>query len=197
MNTTQAKYITVYTEANPNPNSLKFVLNTMLVPEGVTFDFPDKQTAHKSTLVTELFDNFDFVQRVFVMNNFITVTKNENVTWQDIASGVKEHIKKYFEEGKVLLVPSVLKEYAAELNNENEPEINKRIKQILDEYIKPAVEGDGGAISFLSFENGIVTVQLQGACSGCPSSSMTLKAGIENLLKRMIPEVQTVVAENM
>lgn len=197
MNTTQTKYVTVYTEANPNPNSLKFVLNTMLVPEGVTFDFPDRQTAHKSTLVTELFDNFDFVQRVFVMNNFITVTKNENVTWQDIASNVKEHIKKYFEEGKVLLVPNVLKEYAEELNNENEPEINKRIKQILDEYIKPAVEGDGGAISFLSFENGIVTVQLQGACSGCPSSSMTLKAGIENLLKRMIPEVQTVVAENM
>ncbi len=197
MNTTQSKYITVYTESNPNPNSLKFVLNTMLVPEGVTFDFPDKQTAHKSVLVAELFDNFDFVQRVFVMNNFITVTKNEEISWHDIASSVKEYIKKYFEEGKMLLIPNVLKEYAAELNDENEPEINKRIKQILDEYIKPAVEGDGGAISFLSFENGLVTVQLQGACSGCPSSSMTLKSGIENLLKSMIPEVQSVVAENM
>ncbi|TAE70992.1 MAG: NifU family protein [Bacteroidetes bacterium] len=197
MSTLHSKYITVYTEANPNPNSLKFVLNTMLVPEGVTFDFPDKQTAHKSTLVTELFDNFDFVQRVFVMNNFITVTKNENVIWHDIAAEVKEYIKKYFEQGKPLLVPNVLKEYAATLNNEDEPEINKRIKQILDEYIKPAVEGDGGAISFLSFENGLVTVQLQGACSGCPSSSMTLKSGIENLLKSMIPEVKSVVAENM
>jgi Fe-S cluster biogenesis protein NfuA len=94
-------------------------------------------------------------------------------------------------------MPTVLKEYASQMNIVDEPTINKQIKQILDEYIKPAVESDGGAITFQSFENGIVTVQLQGACSGCPSSSMTLKAGIENLLKNKIPEVKSVVAENV
>jgi Fe-S cluster biogenesis protein NfuA len=197
MNNTQAKYITIYTEANPNPNSLKFVLNTMLVPEGATFDFPDKETAQKSTLVLELFEKFDFIKRVFVMNNFITVTKSEEISWQDVAAEVKQHIKNYFEEGKLLLMPTVLKEYASQMNIVDEPTINKQIKQILDEYIKPAVESDGGAITFQSFENGIVTVQLQGACSGCPSSSMTLKAGIENLLKNKIPEVKSVVAENV
>jgi Fe-S cluster biogenesis protein NfuA len=195
-NTTSNKYITIYTEANPNPNSLKFVLNTMLLPEGATFDFPDLASTNNCPLAKELFENYSYVKRVFVMNNFVTVTKNEEITWNDIASQIKKHIKEYFEQGTPLFSKEILKQYEQALNDPNEPEINKKIKQILDEYVKPAVESDGGAITFQSFEQGIVTVQLQGSCSGCPSSTLTLKSGIENLLKRMIPEVQSVVAQN-
>lgn len=195
MYSTQNQYISIYTEANPNPNSLKFVLNFMLVPEGTTFDFPDKETAQESPLAQELF-NYGYVKRVFIMSNFITVTKAENEDWHEIAPILKKHIKEYLESGKSLLSPKIMQMYDAELN-QDEPEINRKIKQILDEYVRPAVEGDGGAINFHSFEEGVVKVTLQGACSGCPSSTLTLKAGIENLLKTMLPEVKEVVAEGI
>lgn len=195
MNTSQKKYITVYTESNPNPNSLKFVLNNMLVPEGTTFDFPDLESAKNSPLAVELF-GYDYVKRVFIMSNFITVSKDENSDWHEIAPIIKERIKSYLEEGKPLLTNQIMQEYDNALN-EIEPEIDRKIKSILDEYVRPAVESDGGAIAFHSFEGGIVKVLLQGSCSGCPSSTLTLKAGVENLLKRMIPEVQEVVAEGV
>ncbi|MCU0447636.1 MAG: NifU family protein [Microscillaceae bacterium] len=195
MNPTQERYITIYTEASPNPNSLKFALNFMLLPEGTTFDFPDAAHAAESPLATELF-TYEFVRRVFVMSNFITVTKADEADWHDIAPTLKNHIKAYLEAGKPLLSAKIMETYDAQLN-QDEPEVNRKIKQILDEYVRPAVEGDGGAINFHSFENGVVKVLLQGSCSGCPSSTLTLKAGIENLLKRMIPEVSEVVAEGM
>mgnify|MGYP001795318838 FL=1 len=186
------KVVNIYLEANPNPNSLKFVVNFMLVPEGQSYDFPDKESAENSPLASEL-HNYDYVDRVFYMNNFITVTKTEAVEWVEVRGKLKEHIQTYLESGKEILT----KEIPDELFNESDSETVKKIKGILDEYIKPAVEQDGGAIAFHSYQEGIVKVLLQGSCSGCPSSTVTLKAGIENLLKRMLPEVQAVEAEGI
>lgn len=191
------KYTTIYTESSPNPNSLKYVINYMLVPDGTTFDFPDAEAAKQSPLATELFTKFDFVERVFMMSNFITVTKNDKISWHDVAGDLKEFLQGYLEEQKPLLTQTIKDEYDKELNKD-EPEIDRKIKGILEEYIRPAVESDGGAISFHSYDSGTVKVLLQGSCSGCPSSMVTLKAGIENLLKRMLPEdVQEVVAEGV
>ena len=184
------KNVHIYLESNPNPNSLKFVVNEMLVPEAMSFDFPDAESTGISPLAKDLF-SFPFVDRVFFASNFITVTKKEDVEWLEIQSTLKEHIKKYLEAGKFII--EVNEESPA--SAEEETETIKKIKTILDEYIRPAVEQDGGAITYHSFNEGIVKVRLQGSCSGCPSSMVTLKAGIENLFTRMMPgEVKAVEA---
>lgn len=181
MNT--AKSIHIYLESNPNPNSLKFVVNEMLVPEGITFDFPDRESAEGAPLAQELFD-YPFVDRVFYMNNFVTVTKKGDVEWLEIQDALKHHIQHYLEAGR-----PIVDMYEPESSvNENDSETVKKIKTILDEYIRPAVEQDGGAITYHSYEDGVVRVLLQGSCSGCPSSMVTLKAGIENLFRKMMPE---------
>ena len=192
VNTTQP--VRLYMEANPNPNSLKFVADRMLVAAGQTFDFADKKAAEASPLAQELFE-LPYVERVFVMSNFVTVTKNENTEWQEVQLEVKGVIERYLSIGKPLVTIEAVK--PATKPADEETDIERQIKDILDEYIRPAVEGDGGAIQFHSFENGTVKVLLQGACSGCPSSTITLKAGIENLLKRMVPGVETVEAEGV
>lgn len=190
----QVPNINIYTESNPNPNSLKFVVNFMLLPEGVSRDYPDQESANQAPLAHELF-NFPYVKRVFYMSNFITVTKTEDVTWQAIKNEIQTYIKNFLEDKKQILTEEDVKE-DHELN-EGDTDTEQKIKSILDEYIRPAVEMDGGAITFDSFNEGKVKVLLQGACSGCPSSTVTLKAGIENLLKRMVPEVETVEAEEL
>jgi NFU1 iron-sulfur cluster scaffold homolog, mitochondrial len=184
------KNIHIYLESNPNPNSLKFVVNEMLVPEGMSFDFPDAESASLSPLAQELF-TYPFVDRVFYASNFVTVTKKNDVEWLEVQNTIKSHIKKFLEDGRFII----------EMNDnatapvEEETETIKKIKTILEEYIRPAVEQDGGAITYHSFNNGVVKVKLQGSCSGCPSSMVTLKAGIENLFTRMMPgEVQAVEA---
>lgn len=187
---TNDRVVNLYMESNPNPQSLKFVANFMLLPDGVSYDFPDKEAASKSALASELF-NFPYVKRVFFMGNFVTITKDPDMVWEEIQQPLKETIKLYLESGRPLLN----EEPVQELFDESDSEIVKKIKGILDEYIRPAVEMDGGAIAFHSYQDGKVKVLLQGSCSGCPSSTVTLKAGIENLLKRMLPEIQTVEAE--
>ncbi|MFY0607224.1 MAG: NifU family protein [Cyclobacteriaceae bacterium] len=186
--------ITIYTEANPNPNSLKFVLNFLLLPEGVSRDYPDKESAAEAPLAAELFD-YPYVKRVFYMSNFVTVTKDESAEWHEIKGTVQHHIKSFLEDGKQILTEKEVEEDHKVLDSDTD--IEAKIKGVLDEYIRPAVEMDGGAISFSSFTDGKVKVLLQGACSGCPSSTVTLKAGIENLLKKMIPEVREVEAEGV
>jgi Fe-S cluster biogenesis protein NfuA len=190
-----SRKVHLYTEANPNPNSMKFMLNFMLIADGENIDFPDLASAANSPLAQELLA-YPFVKRVFYMNNFITVTKDDETDWAEILPLLKDHIKVYFEDGKPLFTeeqPTVIVE------SNNDSEAVKKIKGILDEYIKPAVEMDGGAIRFHSFleDTGILKVSLQGSCSGCPSSMVTLKAGIENLMKRMVPSVKEVVAEEI
>jgi len=183
------KNIHIYLESNPNPNSLKFVISEMLVPEGMSFDFPDEASASEAPLAKELFQ-YPFVDRVFYMSNFVTVTKKGDVEWLEVQEKLKNHIREFLESGKLILD---VKAPVAEAQEETETV--KKIKTILDEYIRPAVEQDGGAITFHSYKEKKVTVALQGSCSGCPSSTITLKAGIENLFKRMMPEeVQEVEA---
>jgi Fe-S cluster biogenesis protein NfuA len=182
--------IHLYLESNPNPNSLKFVANDMLVPEGMSFDFPDAVSAQEAPLAKELFE-YPFVDRVFYMSNFITVTKNESVDWLEIQDTIKKHILTFLESGKLILDKKAPDVEESEFDSETVI----KIKTILDEYIRPAVEQDGGAITFHSFKDGVVRVNLQGSCSGCPSSTITLKAGIENLFQRMMPdEVKAVEA---
>ena len=189
----QARPVHLYMEANPNPNSLKFVANFMLVEDGLSFDFPNAESAENSPLAQELF-NFSAVERVFIASNFVTVTKSEEVEWPEIQTIIRDHIKQYLEAGKMPVQASFDKD---PLFDENDSEIVKKIKGILDEYIRPAVEQDGGAIVFHAFKDGVMKVLLQGACSGCPSSTVTLKAGIQNLLTRMLPEVKEVEAEGI
>jgi NFU1 iron-sulfur cluster scaffold homolog, mitochondrial len=188
---TQKRVINLYLEANPNPNSLKFVANYMLVPEGENYDFPDLASAQDAPLAQQLFA-LPYVKRVFFMSNFVTVTKNEDVEWVEIQDEIKGIIKAYLETNKPLMTRIA----PVAPVTESEAEVDMKIREILEEYIRPAVEQDGGAIHFHSFEDGVVKVILQGSCSGCPSSTVTLKAGIENLLKKLIPEVQTVEAIN-
>ncbi len=187
--------VNLYLEANPNPNSMKFVANFMLIPEeGQSFDYGSVADAESSPLAKQLFE-FDYVSRVFFMNNFITITKNDGIEWEEIREELKTFIKIYLEADKPLFNEDADAEQNESMGEDSE-EVSK-IKQILDDYVKPAVEQDGGAIVFDSFKDGIVKVQLQGSCSGCPSSILTLKAGIENLLKSMMPEVQSVEAESV
>ena len=188
------KTVNLYLEASPNPNSLKFVANYMLVPEGESYDFPDQASSGTSALAHGLF-NYKYVQRVFIMSNFVTVTKSDDVEWNEVQKELKEYLIEFLSTEE----NSVIEENAVPSNqiSESDPEEIKKIKVILEEYVKPAVEQDGGAIIFDSFSDGVVKLQLQGSCSGCPSSTVTLKAGIENLLKSMMPEVESVEAENI
>ncbi|MFO7825168.1 MAG: NifU family protein [Cyclobacterium sp.] len=189
----EKKPVHLYMEANPNPNSLKFVANFMLTDDGVSFDFPDEKSAEKAPLAKELF-NFAAVERVFIASNFVTVTKRNDIPWEDIQDHIRNHIKDFLSSGKQPIATQLDQD---PLFDENDSETVKKIKGILDEYIRPAVEQDGGAIVFHSFQDGIVKVLLQGACSGCPSSTITLKAGIENLLTGMLEEVKGVEAEGV
>jgi len=189
--------ISIYTEMTPNPETMKFVANKLLYP-GKSIDFQDEANASPSPLATELF-SFPFIKSVFIASNFVTLTKsNETEDWQDVIPSIKQFLKEYLEEGK----PVVNEEEVANMKSQSSNEVNaddedvvKRIKELLENYVKPAVEMDGGAIQFRSYEDGKVNLMLQGSCSGCPSSMITLKAGIKGMMKRMIPEVKEVVAE--
>ncbi len=189
--------IFIYTEATPNPNSMKFVLNFELAPEGLSFDYSSENEAiggeKESPLAIELF-GFDFVKRVFISSNFVTLTKDEATQWENVLFQMKQFFKAYFEDKKAVFAETTMKSLEV---TEGDSETVQKIKLVLNDYIRPAVESDGGAINFHSFNDGVVTVMLQGSCSGCPSSTVTLKAGIENLLTRMVPEVKEVVAEGV
>lgn len=193
MNPTQ-RYINLYTEANPNPNSLKFVVNHLLVPDGIDYDFPSAEAAAASPLAQQLFA-LPYVERVFFMSNFVTVTKREDVAWEEVKDELKRLIKSYLEADRPVVTEPL--QEAADAYREEDAETVQLIKGALEEYVRPAVEMDGGAISFRSFHEGVVTVELRGSCSGCPSSTLTLKSGIENLLKQMVPGVKEVMAEGV
>ena len=192
--------ILLYTEQTPNPETLKFVTNKMLYKG--TADFKEESLAKDwSELATALFQ-FPYVKGVYICNNFVTVTKELNYAWEDIMLNLKEFIKAYVTENKSIIndgFEAAMAEIEAEKSEMtytgDEAELVKKIKELIDTYVKPAVEMDGGNIEFKSFHQGIVTVILQGSCSGCPSSTVTLKSGIEGMLKRMVPEVVEVVSE--
>jgi len=193
--------VMLYTEQTPNPESLKYVTNRMLYKG--TADFREEEMAKEwSPLATALFE-LPFVKGVYICNNFVSVTKEFNYAWEDIMLKLKEFIKAYVEDGKDIVADGfaeAMEKLEAERGasyeyTEDEAELVKKIKELIDTYVKPAVEMDGGNIEFKSFNKGVVTVIMQGSCSGCPSSTVTLKAGIEGMLKRMCPEVTEVVSE--
>lgn len=187
--------ISIYTEMTPNPETMKFVANKLLYP-GKSVDFPDADSAKPSPLATELF-GFPFIKAVFVASNFVTLTKTAETEWQDVIPSIRQFLKDYLEEGKPVVNEEELAATRPVSTNEvaaDDDDVVKRIKELLDNYVRPAVEMDGGAIQFKSYEEGTVNLSMQGACSGCPSSMITLKAGIEGMMKRMIPEVKEVVA---
>ena len=201
MDTKTASPVMLYTEQTPNPDSLKFVTNRMLYKG--TADFRTEDLAKEwSPLAEELF-KMPFVEGVYICNNFVTITKAINYQWEDVMLRTKEFIKEYVSESKPILKEG-FEEAMAKLEEEKgvayqyegeEAEIVQKIKDLIDKYVKPAVEMDGGNIEFKSYDKGKVAVILQGSCSGCPSSTVTLKSGIEGMLKRMVPEVTEVVAE--
>lgn len=194
---TGSPVISIYTEMTPNPETMKFVANKLLYP-GKSVDFPDEASSGPSPLAQQLF-TFPFIRSVFIASNFVTLTKtSETDDWQDVIPAVKQFLKEYLEEGKQVVNEEELASIKSESSNEvnaDDDDVVKRIKELLENYVKPAVEMDGGAIQFKSYEDGKVNLMLQGSCSGCPSSMITLKAGIEGMMKRMIPEVKEVVAE--
>jgi NFU1 iron-sulfur cluster scaffold homolog, mitochondrial len=185
--------VTVYTEMTPNPETMKFVTDRVLLP-GNSVDFTEPSAAVQSPLAIELF-GFPFVHGVFIMNNFVTLTKTADTEWSDVIPSMRVFIKNYIEQGKPLFNATFKPSNPNAETTHDESDIVKNIKEMLDNYVKPAVEMDGGAIQFKSYDDGKVTLLLQGSCSGCPSSMVTLKSGIEGLLKRMVPEVTEVVAE--
>ncbi|MDE1190628.1 MAG: NifU family protein [Arachidicoccus sp.] len=194
---TGSPIISIYTEMTPNPATMKFVANKLLYP-GKSIDFQDETTANPSPLAKELF-SFPFIKSVFIASNFVTLTKTNDVDdWQEVIPQIKQFLKDYLESGAVIVNEDEVSKIIPESSNTvslDDDDVVKRIKELLDNYVRPAVEMDGGAIQYKSYNEGIVNLMLQGSCSGCPSSMITLKAGIEGMMKRMIPEVKEVIAE--
>lgn len=189
-NKTKKQPVTVYGETTPNPSALKFVVSKMLTKNAIEFKNIDQTSA--SPLARELF-NFPYVKEIFIDENYISVTKYEINDWQEITLELRSFIKQYIENGGTVLDENYVATAIAEEDSkaaafDNLDVTSQQIINILEEYVKPAVQADGGNIAFESYdeENKTVKVILQGACSGCPSSTFTLKSGIENMLKSML-----------
>jgi Fe-S cluster biogenesis protein NfuA len=200
--TSKKELIEVYAEATPNPAAMKFGTNKALTQKDV--EFKNIEEASASSPLAEAIFNFPFVKEVFISDNYISVSKYDMVEWNDVYGEVRTFIKEYLAEGKIIIKELPEEETGSAENKVETPKVvlegvSAQIVSILDEYIKPAVAADGGNIVFRSYneENKVVSVILQGACSGCPSSTATLKNGIENLLKEMLPnQINEVVAIN-
>lgn len=202
----------VYAEMTPNPATMKFVADRLLIDGGHQVEFTSpEQTQGYSPLAEELF-HFPFVKGVFISANFVTLTKDDSLGWEMINMQIRQYLKDWLMEHEkaVIAIPEELtgasdpgeepefiqvKTSATDYSQFTPSEFDDQIKFLLDEFVRPAVEQDGGAIDFKAFHEGKVYVQLKGACSGCPSSMQTLKGGIENLLKANLEEVKEVVAE--
>lgn len=188
--------ISIYAESTPNPSVMKFVANKKLVETNV--EYKNIEDAKGASLAIELF-NLPYVKEVFVSENYISITKFDLTEWDPIIQEIRGLIVKGLEQKKVLFNLIKIDNSKSEVENTNLTDIDKKIISILDEYIQPAVASDGGSIVFDSYipESQSVNVILQGACSGCPSSTLTLKNGIENMLKEMMPGlVENVTAIN-
>lgn len=207
MNPNEIPYI-IYAEETPNPATMKFVANRLLLVSGATADYKSVADAKDAPIAKALF-NFPFVKHVFISFNYITITKHDSVLWEDISYELRIFITDYLNKGNVVVDKLPEQQVAADSSftktvnintqhNAPKNDIENKIIEVLEQYIRPAVEQDGGLITFKELNDGIVTVQMRGSCSGCPSSTMTLKAGIEALLKRLLPDhVKEVVSEAM
>jgi NFU1 iron-sulfur cluster scaffold homolog, mitochondrial len=198
--------VTMYAESTPNPATMKFVADVMLVTDGNTAEYVNQQEAKGSSSLAEALFNFPFVSGVFIASNFIAITKTDALQWEYVSEELKAFVLDWLQNNEVI-IENVPEEREVDVTQEGNKETvssapqivtdaDKKIFELLEEFVRPAVESDGGAIDFQSFDEvtGTVTVVLKGACSGCPSSTATLKGGIESLLKTHMPEVQEVVA---
>jgi NFU1 iron-sulfur cluster scaffold homolog, mitochondrial len=176
----------VQTEVTPNPNSLKFLPGKKVSNSG-PYEITNKGET-QNTLVRNLL-SINGVEGIFLGEDFISINKKETIKWDEVKHIVISFINDFYSEGKEFVIDESLEE-----QNPNLDELEQKIVKILDEKIRPAVARDGGDIKFKEFKDGVVKVQLQGSCSGCPSSTMTLKQGVQNLLCHYLPEVKEVVA---
>ncbi|MDA9328530.1 NifU family protein [Flavobacteriales bacterium] len=194
--------VTVYAEMTPNPDVMKFVANKVLNP-GAPLDYSSSDDTAGSPLAEAVL-NFPFVENVFISSNYVSVTKNDKIDWDMVVMETRNFISDYLRNDKEIIKKDALQPHAIKSDqlddkkgeevkfNVSTGELDEKIIDALNEYIRPAVESDGGSIDFVEFKEGIVHVALRGACSGCPSSTVTLKQGIEGLLTRMFPEVKSV-----
>jgi len=176
----------VQTEVTPNPNSLKFLPGKKVSNSG-PYEITSKDETQNSLVRNIL--SINGVEGIFLGEDFISVNKKETIKWDDIKHIVISFINDFYSEGKNIVIDESLDEQNSDLN-----ELEQKIVKILDQKIRPAVARDGGDIKFKEFKDGVVKVQLQGSCSGCPSSTMTLKQGVQNLLCHYLPEVKEVIA---
>ena len=197
--TTKKDAIEVYAEVTPNPAVMKFGTNKALTQTDV--EFTNIEEASKSSPLAQTLFNFPFVKEIFISENYISITKYDMIEWNEVYQEVRTFIRNFIQEGKEIIteLPKQQTKQNVEIPKENLTDVETKIVDILDEYIKPAVASDGGNIAFQSYdaESKRVSVILQGACSGCPSSTVTLKNGIETMLKEMLPnQINEVVAIN-
>ena len=208
METVKKMPVVVYAESTPNPSAMKFVANKILLENSAPLEFFSAKEANSSPLAAELF-KFPFVKSVFISANYITLFKDEKLEWDDIIFELREFLRAYISEGKAVMSEvgasadakasaPVKEESTSQVIDHTVPqtETEKKIIGVLEQYVMPAVEQDGGMIVFRSYKEGVVSLLMRGACSGCPSSTVTLKAGIEALLKKFVPEVTEVISES-
>jgi Fe-S cluster biogenesis protein NfuA len=205
----------IYAEMTPNPAAMKFVADRALITGGLQVEYRSKAEAKGSSPLAEELFNFPFVQSVFISGNYVTVLKDESLGWEMIVQQLREYIREWMMDNEICVsaIPAELvnrttaaadgvdttpKAPATDYSSIEPSEYDDEIRFLLHEYVRPAVEMDGGAIDFMAYKDKKVYVQLKGSCSGCPSSTATLKGGIENLLKAKLPDVvEEVVAESV
>lgn len=214
-NTIKKIPVSVYAEMTPNPAAMKFVADRALISGGMQVEYRSKTEAKNSSPLAEELFNFPFVNSIFISGNYVTVLKDESLGWEMIVQQLREYIREWLAENEIAVstVPAELMNRVSETisPDSNSPkqstvdysgfertEHDDEIRFLLNEFVRPAVEMDGGAIDFMAYKDKKVYVQLKGSCSGCPSSTATLKGGIENLLKAKMPDiVEEVVAESV
>ena len=182
----------IQTEETPNPNTLKFIPGVQVLEEG-TVEFKDKESAKISNLGNIIF-LINGIERVFLATEFVSVTKNNDTNWEILKPLILTAIMDHYASGKAVIEKN---QSNTNVSVDEDTEVVKQIKELIDQRVRPAVAMDGGDISFCSFEDGVVTLQMKGACTGCPSSTATLKMGIENMLRHYIPEVVEVKAAEL
>ena len=186
----------IYAESTPNPKVMKFVCNKILTTESI--QIKSKNNKHEIKLINKLFD-FPFIKEIYVNSNFISITKTNNIEWESIAIQLRSFISDFLNNNDFSIKTSTqnnnksIKKVKSKYEKKESSDIENQIKSILNQYIKPAVELDGGEISLASYKDNIVKVELKGACNGCPSSTVTLKNGIENILRQKIdPDIEVI-----
>ena len=182
----------IQTEETPNPSTLKFIPGVQVLEEG-TVEFTDKVSAKSSNLASLIF-SINGIERVFLTNEFVSVTKSNDNNWEILKPLILTAIMDHYASGKEVVEKN---QTNTDVSSDEDTEVVKQIKELIDQRVRPAVAMDGGDISFCSFEDGVVTLQMKGACAGCPSSTATLKMGIENMLRHYIPEVVEVKAAEL